>query len=316
MKYKSVAIKALQNYDVEVKEIKYLTEETNIFYLVKSDSQDYVLKIFQEESSNFNDNLSEHYFIQVIKDLDGIATPEVVKNFKSETITKIPFNNKRGFKRTALYKYISGENIAGKEDLNYFEAIGKTMAKLHQATKDLVHPDYINPKKWTKIFYYENEVAVYKKRKYQKYITQEMIDILDELIPYIDQKLKEFYRTNKPQLIHADLNPWNIKKTKTGYIIYDFEEAMCAYPLHDIAVFMYYYKFNDKLNYHEVKNAFFKGYEQIKKLPENLNEKNLELIMMARRINFFNYVLTVNPNPKEYISLSFPKIKEYFLSYK
>jgi len=316
MKYKSIALKAIKLYNINFSEIVYLTEETNVFYYVKTNQKDYVLKIFQEESSNYNDNLTEHYLIGVVHENTNIITPRVVKNSEGNSITKIPFNNPRGYKRIALYEYISGEPIFGHEDLHYFRSIGKEMAKMHLATEHLVFPDYVNPKKWDSIFYYENETPVYHEKKYKKYVTEEMIEILDQLIPYINQRLKDFYESDKPQLIHADMNPWNIKKAKNNYIIYDFEETMLAYPIHDISIFMYYYKFNDNINYHDLKFAFLKGYESVKPLPINLNEKSMELIMMARRINFFNYVLTINPNPKEYLEMSFLRIKEYFLSYK
>ena len=33
---------------------------------------------------------------------------------------------------------------------------------------------------------------------------------MDFIIPVIDKKLSELYKNDTPQLIHADLNPWNI----------------------------------------------------------------------------------------------------------
>jgi len=316
MKFEVVAKKALKKYDIKVTNLVYMMEETNVFFHVFTETKEYVLKIFQEESSNYNDNLAEHYFIGVINEKTDILTPQVVENIEGITVTKIPYSNKRGYKRCALYSFLSGEGIYQLEDMDYFEKIGKEIAKMHLATSGLDFPDYVNPKKWKKIFYYEDEIAVYKKKKYSKYITEEMIEILDELIPYIDRKLKFFYEKGEPQLIHADMNPWNIKSKGERFIIYDFEEAMLAYPIHDIAVFMYYYKYSDTFNFYDIKEAFLKGYETILPRPSNLNLKNLELIMMARRINFFNYVLTINPNPKEYLEMSFPRIKEYYLSYR
>ncbi|XMB72611.1 phosphotransferase [Mycoplasmatota bacterium WC30] len=317
MKFKEVAKKAITEYDLIVTSLEFLTEETNIFYLVKTDEgKKYVLKIFQEESSNINDNLAEHYFLNIIANETDIISPSVIPNKKGETVTKIKYSNKRGYKRTALYEYVSGESIYGKEDMGYFRKIGEMMAKMHLATHDLVLPDYVNPKKWGKIFYYENEEAIYRNKQYKKFVTQEMIEILDELIPYIDTKLKDFYQKAKPQLIHADLNPWNIKSSGDKYVVYDFEEAMLGLPIHDIAVFMYYYTNHETLDCFKIKKALIAGYESVSKKPLIINEKDLELIMMARRINFFNYVLFLRKDSSDYINLSFLRIKEYYLSYK
>lgn len=317
MKYFSVMRQALTNYDIKIKSIKYLLEETNTLYKVIDDQDTkYLLKIFQEESSSLNDNLAEHYLIDVITSKTEILTPKVIKNIAGETVTKIPYKNNRGYKRVVLYSYLSGKPMFGKENSAYFESMGEILAKMHQATEELSFPEYVNPKKMESIFYFENEKLIYNKKKYKKYITKEMKDILAELIPYINQKLKAFYSKGKPQLIHGDLNPWHINRLGERFVIYDFEEALYAYPIHDIAVFLYYYKYNEKWKFNEVKKALFKGYESVKPLPKNLTSKNLELLMMSRRINFFNYVLSVNKHPKEYIETSFSRIKEYYITYK
>lgn len=317
MKYVSVAKQALKNYPINIKSIETLQEETNRLYRIIDDQdKKYLLKVFQEESTSLNDNLAEHYLIDIITTKTEIRTPMVIKNFAGETVTKIPYKNQRGYKRAALYSYLSGKPVFGKETIAYFETMGEIIAKMHLATEGLSFPEYVNPKKMDSIFYFENEKPIYDKKKYKKYITKEMTDILGELIPYINLKLKAFYTKGKPQLIHGDLNPWHIKRKGEQFVIYDFEEALYAYPVHDIAVFLYYYKYNEKWKFNDVKKALFKGYESVKPLPKNVTNKNIELLMMSRRINFFNYILSINKHPKEYIETSFSRIKEYYITYK
>ena len=317
MKFINVAKKALKYYNLKVKELSFLTEETNVFYKIITDTDEvYVLKIYQEASSNFNDNIAEHFLLKLIYKTTEINTPMVIKNINNDTVTKINYPNKRGYKRVALYEFIEGKNIDGIEDLNYFKQMGKIIASMHLATKETNLPDYINPKRLDKVFYFEGEVAVYHMVKYKKLITKEMMDILDKLIPYLNIELYNLYSKQKPQLIHGDLNPWNIKIKDDKVIIYDFEEAIYGLPVHDIAVFLYYYRYHQTLNFYQVKKAFLEGYKEVAKLPKNVTDKNLELIMISRRINFFNYVLTIRKNPKEYINLSFPKIREYYFTYK
>jgi len=124
-----------------------------------------------------------------------------------------------------------------------------------------------------------------------------------------------FYDKGTPQLIHGDLNPWNIKIRDDSFVIYDFEEVVLAYPIHDIASFMYYYQFREDISFFEIKNTFMSGYRSVSNIPQ-IDDKDFELIMMAKRINLFNYVLAHRKNPIEFIELSFEKIKEYYISYK
>ncbi len=316
MDYRVIAELALEQYDIMPKSLEFLMEATNVFFRVDTADKAYVLKIFQEDSSSINDNLTEHFMIEAIREKSDVLTPMVIFNKDGQTITKITHGNERGYKRTALYEFYEGVPIDGTETMECFEKVGRSLAKMHLATENLRFPEHVNPKKWDHVFYFENEKPVYHKPKYAKYITTEMKDILDELIPYFNEKLMYFYNTLTPRLIHGNLNPWNVQKYKEDIIIYDFEEVMLAYPVMDIAIFLYYYRYNENFVFDEVLAALLRGYSEYRPIPRALDEKNLEIIMMSRRINIFNYVLSIRKDPTEFIELSFPKIKEYYLSYK
>ncbi|MBN2540719.1 MAG: phosphotransferase [Bacilli bacterium] len=315
MKFHTVATEALKQYDIQMKSIHRLAEETNLFYLIKTDDSSYALKIYSDEASDINDSLTEHYFLGLILSKTEIQTPRVIPNKQGETVTKVPFNNKRGYKRVALYDYLPGESFAGEETETYFQEIGRVVAKMHLATKGTQFPEFVNPTRWDKVFYLEEEKVVYHDSKYAKFLTPEMIQILDELIPHIDIVLNNLYDTRDPRLIHADLTPWNIKQNEFGYIIYDFEEALMGYPVMDIANFMYYYRTRDDIDFFKAKTNFMSGYRSVNSIPI-IDDRLFELVMIAKRIRLFNYVLTIQKNPTEYIKLSFPRIKEYFISYK
>ncbi|HPJ24323.1 MAG TPA: hypothetical protein PK113_05365, partial [Bacillota bacterium] len=200
MKYREIAKMAIKKYDIAVHSLTFLAEETNVFYLLGSGESAFVMKIFQEASSDINDNLTEHFLISTLLDKTEIKTPKVIRNKHGETVTKIAFPNPRGYKRVALYEYIEAEAVDGQENMEYFRTVGGLIAKMHIATENLKFPEHVNPKKWEDIFYYENETPVYHKKKYKRFITQEMISILDELIPYINEKLKLFYTNMTPRL--------------------------------------------------------------------------------------------------------------------
>jgi len=316
MKYLELANLALEQYDIEPISLEFLMEATNVFFLVHTADKNYVLKIFQEDSSSINDNLTEHFMIGAIKEKSNVMTPMVIENKDGSTITKITYGNHRGYKRVAVYEYFEGIPIDGTETLETFIEVGKVMAKMHLATENLQFPEHINPKRWDKVFYFENEHAVYHKSRYAKYITKQMKDELDELVIFLNERLNHFYETMTPRLIHGNLNPWNIQRFLGGLIVYDFEEVMLAYPVMDIAIFLYYYRYNENFVFDDILAAFLKGYSEYRPIPRALDEKNLEIIMIARRINILNYILTIRKDPSEYIELSYPKIKEYYLSYK
>jgi Ser/Thr protein kinase RdoA (MazF antagonist) len=158
-------------------------------------------------------------------------------------------------------------------------------AKLHKATEGIVIPSNIHSKKWDKVFYYRDEVPVYREDKYQQFVDQEYHEVMDYIIPYLDKKLQNYYITASAQLIHADLNPYNVWTYKDEIRVIDFEEAMYGLPVHDFAISLFYYKYDDKFDYPKVYDLLFEGYKKERKLPE-FSERDIELFITARRVNF------------------------------
>lgn len=312
---RKVAELALEHYDLELKKLEYLIEETNVFFKVyDTNNQIYALKIFQEESSTMEDNLVELFFIETIQKGTDIVIPEVVYTKIGEGIVTIDSKYTPIVKRVALYGWIEGMDLDGSETYEWFYRLGILTAKLHQATDKLHIPKELSPKSWNEVFYYNGEVGVYKEERYQNILSDEYHRVMDFIIPYLNEKLPRYYKQSEPQLIHADLNPWNIKIYEDELRLLDFEEAMLGYPIHDFAIMLFYYRYNPNFNYDDVKKIYFEGYTSIRFLPV-FDDYDLELLMTARRVNFLNYVLQVQENPSVYIERNIPRVKEFIENY-
>jgi Ser/Thr protein kinase RdoA (MazF antagonist) len=311
----SVAKEAVKQYDIDVKSISYITEETNFFFKVTDYSgKKYALKICQEESSKIEDNLAEVFLIAQIAKNSDITVPEVLYSRDGKGIVWVEHDGFDLRKRVVMYNWLEGIEIDGREDDGYFVKLGEAMAKLHKATEDIAVPEEIKPKSWDKIFYYRDEVPVYKEARYQKFLTPEFHDVMDFIIPYLDGKLSGYYENASPQLIHADLNPYNMWTYKNEIRIMDFEEAMFAMPVHDIAIALFYYRYDDNFDYSKVYDLLIEGYINVKNLPCFM-EYDTELLMTARRVNFLNYDLLVDDDPAEYIKRNLERVKEYIKKY-
>jgi len=308
---KKVAERALLDYDIEYKEIEFLVEETNVFFKIKaSDETQYALKIFQEESTDLNDNKAEIFFLSNLK---NIETPVVILNKYSEGITIVDSELTEIPKRVAVYSWLQGEDFDGKETPDNFQKLGRLAAQLHVQTAEFTIPKTIHPKKWDKVFYYPDEKAVYKQEKYRKNITEQTIEIMDKIIPILNEKLANLYNGQQPQLIHADLNPWNVKIYNDKLRVLDFEEAMFGLPIHDLAIIFFYYKNDKNFNYEEVKANVIKGYNEV--FPERVfDDETLDMLMIARRVNFLNYSLYLEDAPEEYMKRSTNLIRSYLLT--
>ncbi len=160
--HKALSIEALKQYDIDYKNIEFLIEETNIFFLIKTDQEKYVLKIFQEESSKLEDNLIEAALLKSVSEKSDIIVPSIVSSKTGEDIIFIESKDFETRKRVAVYRFVEGEHFDKIETDELFVKVGRTMASLHQATKEIVLPNVLKPKRWDKVFYYRDEEVLFK----------------------------------------------------------------------------------------------------------------------------------------------------------
>ncbi|PCH91671.1 MAG: hypothetical protein COB85_08855 [Bacteroidetes bacterium] len=312
---KKIAELALEKYEIESVAMDFLTEETNVFFkVIDSNNNVYALKIYQEESSTLDDNQAELFLLDAVKKNSDLFVPEVFLDNSGKGIVNVQLDAGSSKKRVALFKWIEGIDFFGNETIKHFQGLGKMLAKLHMATLDIVIPKNINPKKWDKVFYYRGEKSVYKQNEFRSIISAEYINTMDFIIPYLNERLANFYRKDNPQLLHADLNPWNIKLHENELRLLDYEEALLGYPIHDFAIMLYYYRDSKQFRYNDIKKSLFSGYSIVCTVP-TFSNFDLELLMTARRVNFLNYVLTQDGNSKKYIEINLPKVTTFMKKY-
>jgi len=303
--------RALADYDLEVKTVRFLTEESNMFFkVVDQNGNKYAAKLYENFSSNLMDSRLEMYLLNYINDMTQVGVPSPLKNKSGESITLLEDSYEDVQPRVALYKWFDGQPFEGQETVEYFYEIGQVMAQMHQATKNLSYPKDLKPKKIDKVFYYAGDQEFYKMDKYKSFVSQSFKSTMDYLVPILDQKLKAYYQ-EEAILIHADFNPWNIWVDK-GIKMIDFEDASLGLPLHDIAILLYYYRFHE--NYESFKEAFYQGYETLLPLP-SFNQEDLDTLMTARDANFINYILVLSDDPSDYIDKQLKRLKTYIDTY-
>ncbi len=312
--YENLAREALKNYDLEVVNIEFLIEETNIFYTLHTNHSKYVLKIFQEESSKFEDNLIEALLLKEVTSKTNIVVPSILPTKNNEEILFVSTDGFPIKKRVAIYRFVEGTHFDQHETSEMFFELGKTMALLHQATKQITLPDTLKPKRWDKVFYYRDEEVVFKQEKYKKYFSEDDICFYDKFNQYLNKVLPDFYKDDT-YLLHADFNPWNILVHNNEIRLLDFEEGMEGSVVHEMAICLFYYRYDQKFNYSDVKNQLYKGYEQITPLPK-ISDFDIDLLIMARTANFINYVLLIHDDPKDYIKERIKRIKDFLDNYE
>ncbi len=300
----------LKSYDLDIVGFHFFEEATNMLYkCLASDGSLYMLKIFDEINSTYEDNLVEVFMIDTLRDRSDVFLPEVVAAKDGQEIIRVESKYTDIPKRMVIYKWVSGQPFDEHETMEGFYALGQTMAKMHKATTGLKVPKHLNPKRFDKVYYFKDEKAVYHEEKYKAFVTDAFKETMDKLVPYTDAYLAKLFKEDGMQLIHGDLNPWNIMIADDKIKIIDFEDTSYGYALQDIGIALFYYRFDENFVYEDVKDMILKGYQSVSPLPDMTND-DLEMIILARRLNFMNYILLIDDNPKEYMELNLKRVKK------
>jgi homoserine kinase type II len=265
-------VQILKNYSLgnlnELRGIKEGIENTN--YLLNTSSGKYILTVYEKRV-----NIKElPFFINLMSHLSS-----------NKIICPTPISNNSGtyiFKIKNKYASISGF-VQGKGKLNHSitacKSIGKNIAKLHLATKNLkiTRKNNLSINSWIKL---NNSIKNKANLK---------IPGIHFFINKILQKLKNNWPNNIPKgIIHADLFPDNIfflKNKFSGFI--DFYFACNDFLVYDLAICINAICFNkkNKLDNQKV-SAILQGYSSIRKLKK-IELDALPNLLMGAAIRFF-----------------------------
>jgi Ser/Thr protein kinase RdoA (MazF antagonist) len=306
-----LARKALGNYGLGVQWIKFLADDTNISFKVRSTGgKDYVLRIYSDEETTLVENQAEVFWLQALKrDTDlKFAEPVPRTDGKAITIGKIP--GVPGEKRCILFTWVPGQELEKNLSPKNYYKLGVTMAKLHDHAESLRPlPAWIQPKKWDRAFYYPEEPVVYKDSAYRYLFSDQQIADIDQVIRIADEEFSRLYADKERQiLIHGDLHYWNVNLFREELYILDFEDVMLGYPIQDAAICLYYGRHRE--DYPELRQAFMQGYTSLRAWPVE-RPWQIEILQAARSVNFVNYVARVEEAPQEYIQARCEELHEF-----
>ena len=293
LRLRQLAIQALSEYAIDVACVRYLTtESTTMFRVEARDGSKYVLRLYSELDSSLAENVTEMFWLSALaRDTDLRVTQPVARK-DGEYLTFVSVSGIPGEKRCALYKWVPGVQLEKHVSPRTYRQLGSIMAKLHNHAESLTLPANIRPKRWDKVFYYPDEPVVYNTPEFSHLFPPEKLAIMERAWQRLDPFLKDLYqRSGKPMLVHADLHFWNVHVYRGELYVIDFEDIVLGYPLHDIAISLYYLR--NRADYPELALAFEAGYIAERDWP-SFTQSDLRLLWASRMTNFINYVAHVD----------------------
>jgi Ser/Thr protein kinase RdoA (MazF antagonist) len=298
-----LARQIIDGYGLGECELESINHEYNSTFKVTTASGDrFALRINVNSQRTLANLKAEIFWIEQLATEPTIKVPSPVKNSSGEYISKAwhPMLERDLF--AVLFTWLEGTELGDEPTEEMMRATGRAMAHMHAASRETeLASDAQLPIVDDMFWGYGDAITP------SDQLTTDEKATMARAIEVIEQTIRAMYARTKPQLIHADIHPWNVMWNEGDVAVFDFDDCVIGLPAQDIAVTLYY---NDT---EEQDAAFLAGYQQVSPLPD-YTEDELRILRLQRRINLLSYILeTENPEHRamvpEYLAKTLQRIE-------
>ena len=287
---RKMALKALEDYDLDVKKVSLITNDQNGIFRVDTNSKrQYVLRVCLPDGGHTIEEInSEMMLLNALQRDPDINAPVPLATKSGQWVTTVEMDGVPQARQCVVFSWVPGVDLADRRSPANWCKFGALSARLHRFAAAFTPPENFCINTYDSVFPF-NEVCVLFDDEYRQHFSTEELDLLKLALDRVQAEIDHLYHENKGGLrvIHGDLHQWNVRIARGKLSPIDFEDLFWAYPVQDIATTLYYSRFDDR---HEPLLAAFKqGYETILPFPEE-HPGQLETHMLARRLNLLNYV--------------------------
>lgn len=288
---KSLATKALDQYDFELFDIKLVGLFTNAIFRLRTDSgHSYIMRVCNPAWRTKTDLISEIMWLQALSRDTTIRVPEPKPARNGDFIVDSFDASVPETRRCVVMSWIPGSLLGTKlNEANLF-MMGTLFARLHEHGATFTPPNGFTERKMDSIYARGEPDVLFSEACHDAFTS-----ITDEILRQTDEKVREaftyLYKTSKGlQVIHNDLHHDNIKIYHGRLFPLDFEDTIWGYPVQDIAMAL-----QDLMvdvapdEYDPFQSAFREGYESKRRWPENY-EGQIDTLRAGRMLWVANYV--------------------------
>jgi len=279
----------LAGYDLGKTEFESINHEYNSTYKVTVDSGQLLALRVNINSPRTLANLNAEVFW--VNAITGVKTPKPIANSSGRFVSQAWHQASNRKLNAVLYTWLEGEELGDEPTFEQLQAAGAAMAKLHETSKHLELPADANLPDLSDFFWSGSDLLLSDDSK----LDAKERELISALKTQVDELISELATASDPQLIHADVHPWNLMWHEDEIAVFDFDDCGIGLPIQDLATALYY------LDTDEQEEAFIAGYTSVRELPTH-TAKQMRLLKHQRRVLLLNYLYeSINPEHREMI---------------
>ena len=292
---RALALNALAQYDLDLRDLRLLGVYTNFLYRVRTtDGATYVLRVCTPGWRTETDLRSEAMWLQALHRDTDLGAPVPVAARSGEFVIEATAPTVPGVRRSLLMSWLPGPLLAADLSEANLCAMGALFARLHAHGARWTPPQGFTQRRMDREYARDEEDVLFS---CQEGFTPHTREVMERAWGMVDGAFRRLYGAPADgrgapglQVIHNDLHHENIKRSRGRLRPFDFEDTIWGYPVQDIAMAMQDLMLDVAPQaYDPLLDAFRQGYEAHAAWPEGY-EGQIDAFRVGRLFWVANYV--------------------------
>jgi Ser/Thr protein kinase RdoA (MazF antagonist) len=290
---RTLALRALEQYDIAVADLRLLGMYTNFLYRVRTVSQNgrgpsYVLRVCTPGWRTLNDIRSEAMWLQALDRDTDIGAPVPVPARDGTFVVHATANGVPGGRHCLLTSWLPGPLLATSLSEDNLASMGALFARLHAHGARWDPPHGFTERRMDREYARDEEDVLFACAEGYSPHTR---GVLDRAWSVVCDAFDRLYADPAGlQVIHNDLHHENIKLDRRRLRPFDFEDTIWGYPVQDIAMALQDLMMDVAPEaYDPLLGAFRRGYDALAPWPEQYAGQ-IDTFRVGRMYWVANYV--------------------------
>ena len=224
-------------------------------YLVESDDQKYILRIYRNNWRSKEEILFELEWLEFLKSRTDLVA-ELIKT-KENGLT-IQIDSPEGSRFASMFRYADGNAPVNSINASQAELLGSAVANIHKVS-DAFEPKYTRQELDITYLLHRSLNVI------EPYLDNDEISYLSNLRERLNTSLPELDKTPDIYgLCIGDVNPTNFHIENNKITVFDFDQ--CGYGYRAFEIGKFFSSIRNHNEKQEIQEAFLKGYQCIRPL--------------------------------------------------
>ena len=265
---RSLALAALEQYDLPVSEVSLITYHFNAIYRVDTtDRRKFVLRVNIPGIRSPGNIQSEMEWLAALRRDTDLVVPEPLRNRGGELVTTAAAAGVPEPRHAVVFSWVPGRDLRHTITPENYQRLGVFSAKLHLHAATWTPNAVLSLDAYDRVLLFDSKRIVWEALGEDEGMPDSRVRIFRAAYRQATEMLADLYKTaGPPAILHADLHQGNVRLYRGRMHALDFDDCLLGHYVQDVGITFYYVQGHPQ--FHELRAAYRRGYESVRPWPE------------------------------------------------